>query len=401
MTETVGFDMFVGALIQWLEQIMSDVEELRRRVEAASERLLNNDQRQRASSDRLSKLVQGIEEQVDAKQAELAQREAKIKLVMEENDRLIALVTELLDIVDRIDVPGLANFVDDLVARLSDRVQDAVAAAPALPDVVPAPATVEPSLASEPDSPVSDAAGDEETPATAAAPVAAVPETEPAADQPDGPQEPAEDTKIALRSVVAKAKLGNNPGSGLRTDPNRKRPALRAVSGGRRPTPGPNADSVSAAGAGWRDERDEPNTDGKTLSVDQAGLQSIEVDALIDGQVSIDQLKQRIDARRRRGNEDNEPEQVEAESEPDVLELTTPLPEEDSAAPVTENDEPKSVRSVLEGIIDELEEADSGQQDDENTENQRADPAPPSHVDPTLTTKITSALRRISEHDGN
>ena len=390
---------------------MSDVEELRRRVEAASERLLNNDRRQRASSDRLSKLVQGIEEQVDARQVELARREAKITQVMEENDRLVVLVTELLDIIDQIDVPGLANFVDDLVARLSDRVRDAVAAVPDLSDNVPATSAAVLKPAPAPDRPALDADSDEQTPAAMADPIPTAPETEPdeTADQSERPQEQIADTKIALHSVAAKANLGNNPGPGLRPDPTRKRPALRAVSGGRRPAPVPDADAPSAADTGWRDRlggRDEPHDEDKTLSVDQAGLQSIEVDALIDGQVSIDQLKQRIDARRRSGDGDTEPEQ--AASEPDILELTTPLPddappspEEDTAAADAESDGPRSVRSVLEGIIDELEEADSSQQDVSDDEKQRADSGQPSQVDPTLTTKITSALQRISENDGN
>lgn len=389
---------------------MSDVEELRRRVEAASERLLNNDRRQRASSDRLSKLVQGIEEQVDAKQVELARREAKITQVMEENDRLAVLVTELLDIIDQIDVPGLANFVDDLVARLSDRVRDAVAAVPDLSDKVPATsaAVLEPAPALDA---ALDADSDEQTPAAVSDSIPTAPETEPDAisDQSERPQEQIADTKIALHSVAAKANLGNNPGPGLRPDPTRKRPALRAVSGGRRSAPVPDAGAPSAADTGWRDRlggRDEPHGEDKTLSVDQAGLQSIEVDALIDGQVSIDQLKQRIDARRRRGDGDTEPEQ--AASEPDILELTMPLPDDappspeaDTAAADAEGDGPRSVRSVLEGIIDELEEADSSQQDRSDDEKQRADSGQPSQVDPTLTTKITSALQRISENDGN
>ena len=63
---------------------------------------------------------------MSAKRTEIARHDATIKQVTEENDRLVALVTELLDIIDRIDVPGLANFVDDLVSRMSDRVYDAV-----------------------------------------------------------------------------------------------------------------------------------------------------------------------------------------------------------------------------------------------------------------------------------
>ena len=95
-------------------------------------------------------------------------------------------------------------------------------------------------------------------------------------------------------------------------------------------------------------------------------------------------------------------------SESDVIGLSTPLPvdtpeslEEDTVAAVDDGAEPKSVRSVLEGIIDELEDIEPGKEGRGNAANRRPDSGQRSDLDPTLTTKITSALQQISENDGD